>query len=234
MATHCFVPLLGKRVRLTALDECGRPPAAGAENSVLVTDGFVTISLSAETEDGAEIITRKANGSMCVNEKMADSFKRFTVEIEFCGVNPGALAIASNAEGYDDYAGDLAGITIPEGDMTKKFALELWTGMSGVACGDDADEASGYIVLPFLQAGVLGDIEINGEDAVNFSVTGAFTKGQNNWGVGPYNVLHDESGEAAPLPTALDPFDHLLLMDTGLAPPPSSCDLQAMPAALTP
>jgi len=53
------------------------------------------------------------------------------------------------------------------------------------------------------------------------------TKGGNTWGVGPYNVLMDATvppGAAAPLPTALDPYDHLLLIDTAVAPPPEACD----------
>lgn len=219
MGTHTFTPVLGKRIRVTELDQCGN-----IGTNALATDGFISVNLSSEVEEGTEIITRKADGSLCVNEKSADSFKRFTVEIEFCGVNPSLMALVSNAEEYEDYDGDVAGITVPEGSMTKKFALELWAGLSGAACGDDeAEEASGYLLLPFVQAGVLGDISVDGENAVSFSLTGAYTKGGNAWGVGPYDVLLD-TGVGAPLPTALDPLDHLLLIDTGLAPPPSAAD----------
>lgn len=224
MVTHCFTPVLGKRLRATELGTCG-DVTVGTSNQ-LVTDGFITVTLSSEVEEGTEIIQRNAAGALCVNEKMADSFKRFTVEIEFCGVNPSLLAIVSNAEPYEDYAGDVAGFTVPEGEINKKFSLELWTGLSGQAClpGEAGGEASGYMLLPFLQAGVLGDIEMDGENAVTFSLTGAYTLGGNAWGVGPYNVLMDDSSVAAVLPTALDPFDHLLLIDTALAPPPVSCD----------
>lgn len=232
MSTHCFIPVLGKRLRATVLDACGAPVAAGTADAQIVTDGFISVNLSSEVEDGTEIITRKASGALCVNERMADSFKRFTAEIEFCGVNPSLLSIVSNAETYADYDDDVAGITIAEGELTKKFALELWTGLSGQACEPGQEEASGYLLLPFLSAGVLGDITVDGENAVTFSMTGAFTKGGNGWGVGPYNVLLD-SAVAAPLPTALDSMDHLLLMDTGLAPPPSACDPLPMPPYIT-
>lgn len=330
MTTHCFIPLLGKRLRATELDACGLTLTGGR---YIATDGFITISLSSEVEDGTEIIVRKANGSLCVNEKMADSFKRFTVEIEFCGVNPSLLSIVSNAKPYLDYAGDVAGFTVAEGEITKKFALELWTGLSGQACLPGmTDEASGYMLLPFVSAGVLGDIEVGGEDAITFSISGAYTKSGNQWGVGPYNVVRNNAttnevqtitttgvptagtftlafqgrqtaaipynasaaqvesalealpgGVLAPadvtvtggplpagvvvtfggrysgrdiptmattsaltggttptvavaattqglpgvprqLPTALDPFDHLLLVDTALTPPPSACE----------
>jgi hypothetical protein len=228
MTTHCFIPVLGKRLRATVLDACGVPPAAAAPDAWLATDGFISVALSSEVEDGTEIITKKADGSLCVNEKQADSFKRFTAEIEFCGVNPSLLAIVSNAEPYLDGT-EVIGFTVPEGVIDKKFALELWTGLSGQACAPGAEEAGGYLLLPFLQAGVLGDITIDGENAVTFSITGASTKGGNAWGVGPYDVVLDTSAPAA-LPTALDPLDHLLLIDTGLAPPPSACDPQPMAA----
>ncbi|QHB37160.1 major tail protein [Microbacterium phage Terij] len=227
MATHCFIPLLGKRIRVTPLDSCGNIPA---EAEYVATDGFVTVTLSSEVEEGTEIIVRKASGALCVNEKMADSFKRFTVEIDFCGVNPSLLAIVSNAVPYEDATGDVVGFTVPEGEIAKWFSLELWTGLSGAVCEPGAEEASGYMLLPLVVAGVLGDIEIGGEDAITFSLTGAATKGGNNWGVGRYNVVRTEGGVAAPLPVAIDPFDHLLLIDTSLAPPPEACDPVAVPA----
>jgi hypothetical protein len=231
MSTHCFIPILGKRLRVTVLDECGAVPAPAAEDAWLATDGFITVTLSSEVEEGTEIITRKADGSLCVNEKLADSFKRFTVEMEFCGVNPSLLGFVSNAEPYSDGAiapgPDIIGITVPEGTLDKKFALELWTGLSGQACEPGQESAGGYLLLPFVCAGVLGDITIDGENAVTFSVTGAYTHGGNAWGVGPYDVVSDGLA-AAPLPTALDPLDHLLLIDTSIAPPPSACDPQPM------
>lgn len=218
MATRTFKPVLGKRIRLTALDSCGNVPASGTPGSVLVTDGFVSVTLTAEVEDGAEIITKKANGALCVNEMTDSSFKRFTMELEFCGVDPAALSLTTNAEAYEDWDGNVAGITVGEGTINKRFAFELWTGLAGQACPTGVEEASGYMLLPFVNAGVLGDIEVTGEDAVTFSLTGAFTKGGNGWGVGPYDVVLN-SGDADVLPEALDPLDHFLLIDTGVAVP---------------
>lgn len=225
--TKCFIPVLGKRIRATSLDVCGNAPTSG--DFMVATNGFISVSLTAEVEDGTEIITKKADGSMCVNEMTDASFKRFTVEIEFCGVDPDLLSLVTNAEVYQDYDEENAGIVVPEGTITKRFALELWTGLSGRACEPGEEEASGYMLLPFVSAGVLGDVTIDGENAVTFSLTGAYTKGGNNWGVGIYDVLMD-AGAPAPLPTPLDPLDHLLLLETGVAPPPSACGLQPVPA----
>lgn len=195
MTTKCFTPLLAKRIRVTKLDSCGRYPAPETANSYIVTDGFVTVSLSAEVEDGTEIIVRNGAGQLCVNERLASSFKRFNVEVVFCGVNPSLLAMMTNAEEYLDCGGDVAGITVPEGDLEKAFSFELWTGMAGQACAQGVDEASGYVILPFVQAGVLGDLEFGGEDAINFQLTGAYTKGGNAWGRGPYDVVYCGTGD---------------------------------------
>lgn len=231
MPNKCWSPVLGKRIRVTELDACGNVPVATTANAYVATDGFISVTLSSEVEDGTEIITRKADGTLCVNEKLANSFKRFTAEIEFCGVNPALLALVSNAEEYLDYADDIAGVTVGEGTIEKNFALELWTGISGAACLPGQTFYGGYLLLPFLRAGVLGNIEVNGENAVSFMLTGAYTQGGNAWGVGPYQVVlnDDVPGVADFLPTALDPDDHMLIIDTSVSPPPSACGAQPMP-----
>lgn len=228
--TKCFIPIFGRRIRVTRLDDCGNVPSAGTPDAFVATDGFVSLSLTSEVEEGNEILTRKADGSFCVNELTDPAFKRFTLEMSFCGVNPDLVAIMTNAEAYEDYDLEAAGIVVPEGSISKRFAFELWTGLSGEACGT-GEVAGAYLLLPFVAAGVLGDLEVNGEDAIDFNMTGAFTKGGNNWGVGPYDVLYNPAVSGGDvLPSALDPLDHLLLVRTGVAPPPSACDAQPMPA----
>lgn len=231
MPTRTFNPIFGKRIRITPLDECGNYPAPAAEQGFLSTDGFVTVTLSAEVESGTEIITRKASGALCVNARQPDIFKRFTVGISFCGVDPDALAAVTNAQVYATAEDVANGITIPEGMVDSKFALELWTGLSGAGCEPGVEEASGYLLLPFVNGGTLGDLTVGGTDAINFEMGGGYTVGGNVWGVGPYEVATAADGGPAFLPTALDPLDHLLLVDTDIAPPPVAEGWQPMPAA---
>jgi hypothetical protein len=235
MAVRQFQPILGKRMRITPLDECGRFPASAAPNGFLSTSGFVTVTMSAEIESGQEVISRRADGSICVNFRGPDSFKRLTVGVTLCGVDPQVLAAMTNAEPYVGYtAADIIGMTLGEGTVEAKFALELWTGISGAACDPAVDEASGYLLLPFVNAGTLGDLEVNGTDAVNFAMNGGYTRSGNAWGVGPYNVLANGSNVASKLPTALDANDHLLLVETGIAPPPEANGWQAAPTVPPP
>lgn len=183
--TKTFRPVLGKRIRVTVLDEDGSYLAPGTEDANLVTDGFVSVNLSAQVEEGEEIIQKKADGTMCINEMQPSAFKRLNVEIVLCGVNPYLLSMISNADVYYDHNGAVAGFTMSEGSITKNFAFELWTGLSGDR------SASGYLLLPLVNGGTLGDLEITGEDAINFTITGAYTKGGNAWGFGPYEVVED-------------------------------------------
>jgi hypothetical protein len=185
MATisRCFTPVLGKRIRVTILNDDGTVPSAGTADSALVTDGFVEVALSSEIESGDEIIQKNANGILCVNERQADAFKRFTVDITLCGVNPFLLTMISGCEVYFDSAGAVVGFKQPEGTITSKFALELWTGLSGDKI------ASGYMLLPYVNGGALDSIKINGKDTIDFAIKGAYTKGGNAWGTGPYEVL---------------------------------------------
>ncbi len=227
--THVYVPILGKRIRITTLDVCGNVPAGGTVGSVLATSGFITVTLQADVEKGAEILQKKADGSLCVSEMLTSSFKRFNVDIDFCGVNPSIVGMVSNAKPYNDANNDVAGFTVGEGAITKKFALEIWTGLAGQACLPGTAEASGYLLLPFIQSGVPGDIVINGEKAVDFTLQGAYTKGGNTWGVGPYKPVMNATSVASALPTALAPTDHLLMIDTGVAPPPDAGTPTPMP-----
>lgn len=230
MATKTFVPLLGKRLRVTKVDECGAYPEASTAGAALVTSGFVRVALTAEVEDGDEIIKKRADGSICVNEKQNDSFKYFNVEIEFCGVNPSLLSFVSNAVEYENAASDVAGFVVPEGEIAVSYALELWTGLAGEGCGEEGSEF-GYMLFPFIVGGVLGDFEVTGEDTVDFSVTGGRTKGGHSWGKGPWKVALDDdiTPTADVLPTALDPFDHFLMLLTAVTPPAAADEPIPMP-----
>lgn len=227
MATQCFKPIFGKRIRVSLMDSCCRA-VTGGSCAEIVTDGFISLSLSSEVEDGAEVITRKASGELCVNHKAPNAFKRFTLEMEFCGVDPDLLSFMTNMSAYQDWAGDIAGATAYEGMVDQKFGLEVWTGLAGAACptGVGVEEASGLITLACVNAGVLGDITIDGENAVSFTMTGAYTVSGNAWGTGVHPVVLN-NGVADLLPTALLPTEPLLIMQTGVAPPPSACGCAA-------
>lgn len=225
MPTHTYAPLFGRRIRVTQLSGSGSPTGL----KFFVTKGFMSVSLSAETEDGAEIIQRNANNELCINEKLSNTFKRLSASVRFCGVNPTLLSWMSNAETYQDYAGDDAGFTLSEGPIEGQFALELFTGLAG-SLGDA--NAGGYALMPYLTKGTLADLEFNGEDAVDFTIENMLSASGNAWGTGPYNVVMNNNATPAPakLPSALDPLTHFLLMDTAVAAPAETASPTNVPA----
>lgn len=231
MAAKCFSLVLGKKIRVTRLDSCCTPPVSGTACSYVVSDGFVRVSMSAEVSDGTEIAPTKADGTTCYTIKTPDSFTRFTVEIEFCQVDPELFEMMSNADPFVDYNGDTSGFVVSDGNLDKRFALELWTGIaSDAACEPGSEENSGYFLLPCVQGGVFGDFEVTGDGESNFTLTGAFTQRALGWGVGPYDVLLDATDTPAPLPAPGMPTDsHYLATLTGVAPPPANCGCLPMP-----
>lgn len=236
MPTTCFAPVLGKKIRVTRLDNCCNTAPPGTECGMVISDGFIRITLSTETTEGTEIAPTKADGTTCYSVRTPDSFNRMTVEIEFCNVDPDLFEMMSNAEPFVDYNGDTTGFTVGEGALEKRFALELWTGLASneEACTTPgAEEGSGYFLLPCMQGGVLGDFEVVGDGESNFTITGAYTNKAIGWGQGPYEVMLDELGDPAPLPAPGIATDrHFLATITGVAPPPAACGCQAMPGPI--
>lgn len=231
MGTKSFPVLRGRRLRVTKLDSCGRAPVASTPDVVAITKGFISVSMSSETEDGTETIQRNASGEICINEQDPGQLKRITVEAEFCGVDPAVLTLMSAAEQYEGYGDDVIGIVEGSVPLDGNFALELWLGIPGGSCdvAGDSSRPYGYVLLPFVSEGIIGDITVNGTDAINFTVTGMFTKDGTSWGVGPYAVLHDADGVPAALPSPLTATDHRLLIQTTVAPPEPVEGLVAMP-----
>jgi hypothetical protein len=218
MASPKSFPLVrGRTMRVSKTDGCCAP-AYGPDNMV-VTDGFVSVALTANINEPEEIVVTNANGKTCVRDPGCAEFQGYGVEITFCEVSPCLFSIVTGQPAYLDANGDIIGFRMNSGVSVcdSGFALEVWMGVPGVACSGDAG-AFGYLVLPCLQGGVIGDFTIENA-AVTFTVTGASTKEGNGWGVGPYDVVADANGDPAQLPSALEGDDHLLAIFTTVPPP---------------
>lgn len=222
--SRCFSPVRGRAMRVTRLDGCGRP--VYGDESVGVSEGFVTVSFTANTDEGEEISVTNAAGKTCVREVPVPKLLGYGIEIEFCQVDPALFAILTGQEEEYDDEGYAVGFRV-DSDISSAdsgFAIELWTGVPGVACTDDsATDAvpGGYLLLPYLQGGILGDFTVE-NGAISFTVTGAATKTGSGWGVGPYNVIRT-AGAAAPLDKPITSSQHMVVRYTDIAPPPTYC-----------
>lgn len=223
MGTSRTFPLVrGRKMRVTRLDGCGRPVYGPC--SQVVTEGFISVGLSAVINEGEAITVTTANGKTCVNDQPTPEFQGYTAEISFCDVDPALFSLITGQEQVLDAAGNVVGFRMnTEVDLSGSgFALEVWAGVPGVTCDPNAaataGDPSGYLLLPYLKGGVLGDFTIENA-AVTFAITGAATKGGAGWGVGPYNV---QGAPAAPLIKPITKGDHLHVQYTEISPPAST------------
>lgn len=211
--------LRGRVMRVTRLDGCGNPILG--PDSVVVSDGFVSITLTPNVVTGEAIQLDNAWGERKVDDVPTPRFVNYTEEYQFIGVNPELLAIMTGMPVEMNAAGDdVVGFRINSEvnvDLLA-FAVEFWTGVSGDVCDEDQDQLWGYGLLPFNKGGTIGAVTV-ANAAINFSVTGAQSKKGSLWGVGPHDVVEDETGEAGPLNSPITIGDHQVMITTSVPPP---------------
>src|SRR5699024_1518085 len=109
----------------------------------------------------------------------------YTVEVQFCEVDPDVFAIMTGQEASLDWNGDVNGFGVDTAidTSTTALALEVWLGAPSTSgCSTEGAQGNfGYVLLPFLQGGVLGDFTVENA-AVSFTISGAATVDGNGWG----------------------------------------------------
>lgn len=221
MARKTFSLIGGRVARLTRLDGCGAPDYG--DRSRIVFKGFVSIAATAEIDEGEAVEVRNANGDLCAERKAKPKHKGYTVEITFCGAHPDAVNFTTASPLVLNGIGDVAGFDVDmEVDGSQSgFATEVWAEEGeGDGCSPSGDIGFGYVLLPFLQGGVVGDFTIE-NDAINFVVSNATSKKGHSWGTGPYLIDVNEEDEPVTL-AALSPSIALRVVEVHLTPPDES------------
>lgn len=227
-STSCLKPVRGKMLRATRLDACGRIDYGLC--GTVTSKGFTTVTYSMETDDGEEISVSNAAGESCIDIPGTPRIKWINLEIEFCEVDPDLfLLFFPTWEAELDADGNTVGFRMSTDVSTDTgVAFELWSDLVGTSACEDASAqgAWGYFLLPWVSNAVLGDIEV-ANDAISFSIT-ASTKNNSLWGVGPYDVVLDDTGTPSPLLTPIGPKQPLLVRETTVAPPEAICGCQPL------
>lgn len=218
-----FSLVRGRAMRVTRLDGCGAVDRG--PDAAIVSDGFITVGLTAQIEEGEAISVTNAAGRVCISDEPAPRFTGYDISVEFCGVDPLLYELMTGMPVITDSDGNRVGLKMNSGvdASASGFALEVWSNVPSAVCDPNAGVAYGYFLVPFIKGGVIGDFTI-GNDAVNFSLSGAKSKDGNNWGTGPYSVVRGAAGSPGPLLEALDSRDHLHMQLTTIAPPEPSAD----------
>lgn len=135
MAATCATPIKASVIRLIKLDTCG-VPVSGAASAVSVFNGFISVAVTPDYEEGEEFIQKRADGTLCVSDKDPNELKRVGLEVEVCTLDPDLQVIASGERLLTTGAPATGtGVAYGEGPLTARFSLELWQPMSGAgAC----------------------------------------------------------------------------------------------------
>lgn len=222
--TKCFSLVRGRAMRVTKLDGCGAP--VPGPRSTVTSDGFISIGLTANTEEGEAISITNAAGKVCILDEPCPTFTGYDVEVQFCGVNPDLIAAMSGQPlVYDADTADPTAIGFRMNSAVDGcdlgFALEVWSSVPAAVCGASGGQSYGYFLIPFLKGGVLGDFTIENA-AINFTLSGAKTKDGSAWGTGAYDVVDTGTGGTlipGKLLAPIDENDHLHVQLTEVPPP---------------
>lgn len=208
----------GRALRATRLDGCGEPVLG--PDSVVVTKGFISVALTANSNAGTAIQVDNANGERMVDETPVPRFTNYTAELTFTNVDPALLTLLSGMPVVLDADDNVVGFDQDdEVDVEAvAFALELWTGVGGDACGESGDPLYGYMLLPFVKGGMIGNVTVENGN-ITFPITGALTKKGSQWGSGPFDVQLDETDVAGPLLNPVLTSTHFRHFTTAVAPP---------------
>jgi hypothetical protein len=228
MASFCPAVVRGRVMRLTRLDACG-VPVIGASTTV-VTDGLISVAATDQYEGGDPIRVLNANGDLCIDEPGKAQLAQEDLTITLCQVNFDAINIMTGAPLVLDAAAptpNTVGFRKRCGNADVRFALEVWSDVSGQACVAGTKQYF-YSLWPLLTNAQYGDYTIE-NGAVNMSITASAFCGS-GWGVGPYDPINGALDVAGPLLTAIGATDLYDGQITTIAPPASSCGVQALAA----
>ena len=222
-----FPVVKGYSLRATTINSCGRPESGAANR--LVTDGFISVTLTPVMKDAEELEQTNAAGKVCVTDRTPPERKWWTIEAQFCNVNTQLLTMFTGWEQVVDYADLPVGIRDrAEVNADYGVALELWT---GGASADDcpipttdsifsiatSGKQYGYLLVGGKEF-TLGNIEI-GASVSTFTVSG-ISLAMPHWGRGPYNVAAiDANGTPGRLISPTGKDEHITLFRTPVEPP---------------
>lgn len=234
MPTECWSSVNGEVMRLTRLDDCCAPPAAGTPCASIVTDGFVSVQYSPEIAEADDIELKNAKGVVCVSKPGCNELKWFNLQMNFCNIDPDVFAFITGSPLVLDWQGNSVGNRVEAGTACDiNYALEIWTEIPADECAAGGAKQYGYFLIPCVNGGILGDFTIE-NDALQLELNSK-SKGGGGWGTGPYNVdAIDALNTPGPLLTPVSAKQHLDMHVTTIAPPEASCGCVPLPAAPTP
>jgi hypothetical protein len=232
-----FPVVKGLKLRATKINSCGLP-ISGPQNRI-ITDGFVTVTISPVMKDAEELEQTNAEGKVCVTDRTPPTRKHYNVEAVLCNVNTGLISLLNGWPQVLDYEDNPIGFQDRE-DVEADFgvALEVWTGGKGeddcpvpdtdsIFSSSSSGKSYGYMLIGAKEF-TLGNIEI-GAAISTFTLSG-MSLAMPQWGRGPYNVAGiDANGTPGRLLVPVGKEAHFTLFRTPVAPPEATTGGEPQP-----
>jgi hypothetical protein len=224
--TTCFQSLQGLALRATLLDSCCNPVEGAC--STVVSESYISLTLTAEIEAADEFTVKLANGTLCLSETGSPTLKRYSVSAVICRADPDLLNIFAGLGAVLDFDGNVVGFEVPNSlSDGAKFALEFWTRVPSDTCEPGQAQQYLYWLLPCLSDGQIGNFTVQ-NGPMDFTLTANATA-SSTWGMGPYDVVaQDIGGTPGPLLAPVPDDVPLHCQLTTVAPPTETCGCQPL------
>lgn len=218
-STICYSPIKGLVFRTILLTECG-VPITGASGAMIVGAGFTQVTASPQYETGDRQLTRRADGSACVNEKDCDILTNFELAIDLCLIDPGLVAntISPARLLTSSQSPTGTGFAMAEGCASTHWSFEVWQKVAGnQRCAPNGQTQYVYNAWPHVTDGKLGGDYVVGLDPSQLTISGNSLPVSTLWTAGnPWLG----SGAVTVVP------DHWFQNLTTVAPPTAVCGIQ--------
>ncbi len=188
MAYSCPQSIRGCAVRITRLNECGVPLDPLVPNSRIQFAAFTEVTLSPDTEDGANITMKNACGQICIRDKDIPRLLGFDVKLVMCGVPLPALEMLLDTTLlHGDTPGDFKGAVLRESKSAaapNPKMFEVWSkNANRTQCGVGGVGAAVYV--QWLMAHTKNweiddDLSFSYEDPLTFGLSG-YVENNPNW-----------------------------------------------------
>lgn len=215
MSTDCYEILRGSTIRVTRLQDNGALDPSSIDYAV--SRAVATVSIQEVTDPGVSEVQSTPEEERRIRVIRPPVTIRHRVDIDFLRVDPeilnlitgaplvfaagdappvggfGELAFGEDPFGGSDDEGGGGGVSdlVIGFDGTRgrpsAFALEVWSKLGGVPCGEGESRPWGYTLFPYLYGGRLSGYEFK-NGLVTFNIRGASTRKGPRWGVGPHDL----------------------------------------------
>ncbi len=188
MAYSCPQSIRGCAVRITRLNECGVPLDPLVPNSRIQFAAFTEVTLSPDTEDGANIVQKNACGQIVIRDKDIPRLLGFDVKLVMSGVPLPALEMLLDATLlHGDTPGDFKGAVLRESKgaaAPNPKMLEVFSKNANRAqCGVGGLGAAVYVQWLLAHTKnweIDDDLSFSYEDPLTFGLSG-YVENNPNW-----------------------------------------------------